>query len=148
MNNDTLAARVRDTRKKLNMTQAELAEKIGMNRTVLGRLEKGEYLPSIPQLEALAEALVRGIEDGWKKERFWNRAAARVNDKMMLIDYLTPMLLASQEESCHDLAQALCEQWNRRWPENTYRTATYEALLNGFRHSIMGIDFAGKHNDE
>ena len=60
MNNDTLAARVRDTRKKLNMTQAELADKTGMNRTVLGRLEKGEYEPSISQLESLAEAL--GLE--------------------------------------------------------------------------------------
>ena len=68
MNNDTLAAMVRDTRKKLNMTQAELAEKIGMNRTVLGRLEKGEYLPSIPQLEALAEALGLDIASFFEKK--------------------------------------------------------------------------------
>ena len=52
-----LAGMIRDTRNKQNMTQAGLAEKTGMNRTVLGRLEKGEYVPSVPQLEAIAEAL-------------------------------------------------------------------------------------------
>ena len=97
--------------------------------------------------EKLAHALVDAIEAGWKKERFWNRSAARVDDKMMLVAYLTPMLLGSQEARCHDLARAICDAWNRKFPQNTYETADYDALLNGFRNSIMGFDFEGKHID-
>ena len=95
--------------------------------------------------EKLAGEIVDAIVAGWKKERFWNRSAARVDDKMMLVAYLTPMLLASQEVRCHDLARAICDAWNREFPQNTYETADYDALINGFRNSIMGFDFEGKH---
>ena len=50
-------------RKALNMTQAQLAEATGINRTMLSHLESGEYMPSIPQLEALAETLSFDIVD-------------------------------------------------------------------------------------
>ena len=39
------------------MTQQQLANLTGINRAMLSRLEKQDYLPSIPQLEALAEVL-------------------------------------------------------------------------------------------
>ncbi len=48
---------VSSTRKKQNMTQQKLAEATGMNRSVLSKLESGEYTPSIQQLEALSEVL-------------------------------------------------------------------------------------------
>ena len=69
MNTMKLAEMIRDTRKKLNITQAELAEKTGMNRTVLGRLEKGEYEPSISRLEALAETLGLEITSFFDKKK-------------------------------------------------------------------------------
>ena len=99
-------------------------------------------------MERLAGELVEAIEAAWKKEKFWNRSAARVDDKMMLVAYLTPMLLASQETRCHELAEAICAAWNEKFPENAYKTADYETLLNGFRNTIMGFDFAGKHFKE
>ena len=99
----------------------------------------------VPSLEELAEQLVAAVEDGWKKERFWNRAAAKVNDKMMLVAYLTPLLLSSQEPLCRAFAPILCQAWNARWPENPYQVADYDAILDGFRNSIMGFDLEGKH---
>ena len=50
---DTVISR----RKALNMTQAELAKKTGMNRSMLSKLETQDYIPSINQLQALAECL-------------------------------------------------------------------------------------------
>lgn len=44
-------------RKKLGMTQAKLSEKTYINRTMLSRLEHGDYIPSLEQLERLSEAL-------------------------------------------------------------------------------------------
>ena len=37
-------------------SQAELAEKIGMTRQMVDRLERGQVTPSLRTLEALAEA--------------------------------------------------------------------------------------------
>lgn len=48
---------VSSRRKAINMTQQQLANLTGINRAMLSRLEKQDYLPSIPQLEALAEVL-------------------------------------------------------------------------------------------
>jgi UDPglucose 6-dehydrogenase len=44
-------------RKKLKISQQELASKTGINRSVLSKFESGEYIPSLSQLEALAETL-------------------------------------------------------------------------------------------
>ena len=50
---DTVISR----RKALKMTQADLANKTGINRSMLSKLESQEYTPSIDQLQALGECL-------------------------------------------------------------------------------------------
>lgn len=52
-----LAELVLFSRKAKKMTQQQLAEATGINRTMLSHLEAGEYIPLIPQLEALSETL-------------------------------------------------------------------------------------------
>ncbi|WP_270521947.1 nucleotide sugar dehydrogenase [Ligilactobacillus ruminis] len=52
-----LADIVSTKRKAKNMTQQELSDKAGINRALLSRLEQQDFMPSIPQLENLAEVL-------------------------------------------------------------------------------------------
>ena len=52
-----LAETVEGRRKSLKITQAQLAEKTGINRGLLSRLESQDFTPSIEQLQALGEAL-------------------------------------------------------------------------------------------
>ncbi|MBR0390789.1 MAG: nucleotide sugar dehydrogenase [Oscillospiraceae bacterium] len=52
-----LAETVINARKAKGITQAELAEKADMNRSVLSRLEQQKYMPSIEQLQKLGELL-------------------------------------------------------------------------------------------
>lgn len=52
-----LADIVSTKRKAKNMTQQELSDKVGINRALLSRLEQQDFIPSIPQLENLAEVL-------------------------------------------------------------------------------------------
>ena len=52
-----LANLVATKRKEQNLTQQALADATGINRALISRLEKEDFLPSIPQLEALCEAL-------------------------------------------------------------------------------------------
>ncbi|MCR4832084.1 MAG: nucleotide sugar dehydrogenase, partial [Butyrivibrio sp.] len=52
-----LAETVSAQRKVLGLTQAQLSESTGINRSMISHLEAGEYMPSIAQLEALADTL-------------------------------------------------------------------------------------------
>lgn len=52
-----LAQTVIQNRKKLGLSQLDLAKKTGMNRSVLSRLENEDYMPLISQLEKLGEVL-------------------------------------------------------------------------------------------
>lgn len=52
-----LAKHVVDARKEKNISQRQLAELTGINRGMIVRLEAQDYIPSIPQLEALSEVL-------------------------------------------------------------------------------------------
>lgn len=52
-----LATAVQNLRKSKSLTQAKLSELTGINRTMIGRIEKCNYTPTIEQLEALAKVL-------------------------------------------------------------------------------------------
>lgn len=52
-----LANIVVSKRKSKKISQSRLAELTGVNRSVIGRLEKQEYIPSIEQLQSIAEVL-------------------------------------------------------------------------------------------
>lgn len=52
-----LADLVTSKRKEKSMTQQALAEATGINRALISRIEKQDFIPSIPQLEQLGEVL-------------------------------------------------------------------------------------------
>ena len=54
---ELLADKVYKQRKFKKMSQQDVSEKTGMNRSMLSHLESGTYMPSIAQLEALEEVL-------------------------------------------------------------------------------------------
>lgn len=54
---------VKRLRKSKDLTQEQLSAETGINRQMIGRLEKSEYMPSISQLEKLAEVLEFDIPD-------------------------------------------------------------------------------------
>ncbi|MBR0512935.1 MAG: nucleotide sugar dehydrogenase [Clostridia bacterium] len=58
-----LAETVLSHRKQLNLTQQELADKAGINRSMLCRLENQEYMPSLDQLTRLANTLQFDVAD-------------------------------------------------------------------------------------
>ncbi|HPF30213.1 MAG TPA: helix-turn-helix transcriptional regulator, partial [Lachnospiraceae bacterium] len=52
-----LAQIVKDKREKLSLSQEQLGNKTKINRTMIGRIERKDYIPTVPQLQALAETL-------------------------------------------------------------------------------------------
>lgn len=86
---------------------------------------------------ALADTLLDGLAESWSRQRFWNRASVQMNDKQMLVCFLSPMLL--EDPDCAPLAEALREGWAARWPKEPYQTATAKQLQKGFRPTFLGI---------
>lgn len=56
-------------RKTKNITQAQLGEMSGINRGMISRLESFDYIPSIDQLQAIAEALDFEVADLFEEDR-------------------------------------------------------------------------------
>ena len=62
--------RIKEFRAKHNLTQNDLAEKVGVRRETIVFLEKGKYNPSLELAFRIAEKLKAGIEEVfvWKKK--------------------------------------------------------------------------------
>lgn len=52
-----LCKRIKKYRNDLNMTQEDLAEKVGVSRVYIGYVEQGRNTPSLEILEKIAKAL-------------------------------------------------------------------------------------------
>ena len=151
MNTDELCAAVTEARTYLDrftrhsfvMAFREYTERFGPAVYAGVRESDG----SETALRAMADALLDELERGWKRQRPWNRGAVRVNEKQMMVDYLSPMLQGLEEPLCGDLARLLCAAWAERWPKDLYRIASFSEIRDGFRNSILGIDFSSKHLD-
>lgn len=59
---------VYEQRRKLALTQEETARRAGMNRIMLGRIERGTYIPTILQLQALSEVLQYDPTSLWREK--------------------------------------------------------------------------------
>lgn len=53
----SIGENIKSARKALKMSQDDLAEKTGANRVTISQYENNVYLPSVPALQRLAEAL-------------------------------------------------------------------------------------------
>ncbi len=58
-----IRTRIKELRAKFNLTQDELADKVGVTRQTLLYLEKGKYNPSLVLAHKVAEALSSSIEE-------------------------------------------------------------------------------------
>lgn len=116
---DTLIKTVKEQRAALGLTQKELSERCGMNRTMIGHMENGEYTPSIAQLEALAEALefdmtkvfVEEAAEHVKADRSYNIAVAGTGYVGLSI---ATLLAQHNHVTCVDILPERVEKINNR----------------------------------
>ena len=64
-----LSSVVLKNRKAKNITQAQLSTATGINRAMISRIEKGDYVPTIDQLQSLASVLEFDIVELFKEEK-------------------------------------------------------------------------------
>ena len=60
--------RLKVERAELNLTQQELAEKIGVSRQTINAIEKGKFDPSLPLAFKLSNLFEKSIEEIFQNE--------------------------------------------------------------------------------
>jgi len=98
-----LSKTVAELRNKMNLTQTELGKRTGLHRIMIGRIERGDFTPSIVQLEALADALGFDITEMFiEKEQSGSFIALRsesMNDvEKEGVDTLLSMMFALRQQ--------------------------------------------------
>lgn len=78
-----LAGRLRQLRKQYDLSQAELAERVGLHTNLIGRYERGESRPAADTLKRLADAL--GVSSDYLLDGATDQAAkASFEDRELL----------------------------------------------------------------
>ena len=98
-----LAKTVAALRNSMNLTQAELGERTGLHRIMIGRIERENFIPSIGQLQALADVLGFEITDMFvEKEQPRSFVALRSesmnDDEKHGVDTLLGMMFALRQQ--------------------------------------------------
>ena len=93
---------VKELRKNKDLTQEQLSVKTGINRLMIGRLENKEYMPSIFQLEKLAEVLEFDIPDLYVENEPMvytaYRSSSMSEDERVGADHMFEMMMASKQQ--------------------------------------------------
>lgn len=93
---------VKKLRKVKDLTQEQLSSATGINRQMIGRLENSEYMPSIPQLEKLAEVLGFDIPDLYvdNEPMIYTafRSSSMSEEEREGVDHMFEMMMASKQQ--------------------------------------------------
>ena len=102
LSQDKMVAVVKELRKAKNLTQEEVSAMTGINRQMIGRLENKEYVPSIAQLEKLAELLGFDITDLFEERTPLMftafRSSGMSEEEQKGVNRMFEMMLASKQQ--------------------------------------------------
>ncbi len=99
-----LAKTVKEKRVEKKSTLIELSELTGINRVMIGRIEKEDFIPSITQFESLANILEFDITDMFIEENQYEnsfvamRSEALSDDEKEGVEKLFSMMLSLRQQ--------------------------------------------------
>lgn len=90
-------------RKELGMTQEDIQAATGINRQQIGRIERGVFVPSLPQLESITTLLKFSIADILEDEKKDSvfvalRGQAKTQEEAEGMDKLFTMILCLNQQ--------------------------------------------------
>lgn len=102
LSQEKMVETIKNLRKVKGLTQEQLSISTGINRQMIGRLEKSEYMPSIPQLEKLAEILGFNIPDLFVENNPTVYTAYRKSnmskEEKAGVDHIFEMMMVSKQQ--------------------------------------------------
>lgn len=98
-----LAEIIKNQRNIKNITQEQLCEQTGINRNMIGRIERMDYIPTIPQLEKLAEVLFFNLDSLFVDENKPTvytafRGSHMTQEEKMGTNQLMDMMVAAKQQ--------------------------------------------------
>jgi len=98
-----LAETVKEKREQKGLTQEELSNLTGINRVMIGRIERENFIPSITQFEALSKILDFEITDMFVEKKETNsfialRSEALSGGEKEGVDRLFKMMLTLRQQ--------------------------------------------------
>jgi len=98
-----LAETVRTKREEKKFTQEQLSDLTGINRIMIGRIERKTFIPSMPQFESLAKTLEFEITDMFIEKQETNsfiamRSEALSKSEKDGVDKLFTMMLSLRQQ--------------------------------------------------
>ena len=93
----------KNNRTEKGITQEQLCEKTGINRNMIGRIERMDYIPTIPQLEKLSEVLGFEVDRLFVENNqptvFTAFRGSKLSDEERAgADHLMEMMLAARQQ--------------------------------------------------
>lgn len=103
LSTEKLAQTIIAKREEMDITQEKLSQITGINRLMIGRIERKEYIPSFPQLETLSIALdfdiTDMIENAEQEDVFFAmRGQMQSNEEKIAIEELFSMMLCIKQQ--------------------------------------------------
>ena len=94
---------LKQKRNEKKITQEQLCEKTGINRNMIGRIERMTYIPTIPQLEKLAEVLAFHIEELFVEDHNQGvytafRGSYMTSEERRGAEHLMDMMVAAKQQ--------------------------------------------------
>jgi uncharacterized protein YjbI with pentapeptide repeats len=77
LNSESVGNKIAEARKKINLSQAELAQKVAISPQAVGKWERGESLPDLMMLNKLAE--IFGVDLNYFSDTFHSKGTAIQN---------------------------------------------------------------------
>lgn len=98
-----LSETVKEKRTELGLNQEKLSELTGINRALISRIERQDFIPSISQFEALANALSFDITDIFIEKKKTNTFVALRSETLSEserkgVDKLFTMMLSLRQQ--------------------------------------------------
>jgi transcriptional regulator with XRE-family HTH domain len=102
-----LGRNISDRRRALGLTQAEFAERLGIDTVTISRFERGSHLPSLLRLEKIANTL------GLPLAELLSQSTNLCTDQSLLIQSWIAGLSDADRKFLLDMIQAWCSQLKR-----------------------------------
>lgn len=118
LNSNSIGSKIADARKKMNLSQAELAQQVSISAQAVGKWERGESMPDILMLNRLAEIL--GVDLNYFSDRLHS-------------DYKDPATFQTHEKETEELSLHKPKKkfsWNWNMSSGNWVDADFSGLKN------------------
>lgn len=105
---DRLSRNIAARRRALGLTQAQIAERLGVDTETLSRFERGKHLPSLATLERLAQVLATTIAELLSEEE------KAVDDEALVVTTWLSALSPSDRDFAKTLLKHCCNYLSDR----------------------------------